>query len=77
MRPGAPGPPAGSLTSEEVGRLAESVRAVLEAAIAAGVLAADQQYRDLYGKPGRTSSTTRCTAGPGWPVRAAAKPSSG
>jgi formamidopyrimidine-DNA glycosylase len=45
---------AGSLTPEEVGRLAGSVRTVLEAAIAGrGSSLRDLQYRDLYGKPGR------------------------
>ncbi len=45
---------AGSLTPEERGRLAHSVRSVLEAAIAArGSSLRDEQYRDLYGKLGR------------------------
>jgi formamidopyrimidine-DNA glycosylase len=49
-----PDRPAGSLMPEELGRLAVSVRSVLEAAIAArGSSLKDQQYRDLYGQPGR------------------------
>ena len=45
---------AGSLTSAEVGRLAGSVRRVLEAAISGrGSSLRDLQYRDLYGNPGR------------------------
>ncbi|MGA3218969.1 MAG: bifunctional DNA-formamidopyrimidine glycosylase/DNA-(apurinic or apyrimidinic site) lyase [Acidimicrobiales bacterium] len=49
-----PDRPAGSLTPEELGRLAVSVRSVLEAAIAGrGSSLRDQQYRDLYGNIGR------------------------
>lgn len=49
-----PDRPAGSLTPEELRRLAGSVRSVLEAAIASrGSSLRDEQYRDLYGNLGR------------------------
>jgi formamidopyrimidine-DNA glycosylase len=49
-----PDRPAGSLSPEELERLARSTRSVLAAAIAGrGSSLRDQQYRDLYGNPGR------------------------
>jgi formamidopyrimidine-DNA glycosylase len=51
LRPDRPG---GSLRARETGRLATSVRTLLEAAIVArGSTLGDQQYRDPYGQAGR------------------------
>ena len=61
---------AGSLhAATEVGRLAESVPAVLEAAIAGrGPRCGTSSTGTFTGSRAVTSSTTRCTAGRGWPA---------